>query len=509
MLKSSRTSDYGHIGRTLPVILFIIGLFLVLIPSSVVFVSCAFLSALVGVRALYLLVFKTGNLRLTWVLATGLLLGYGVGTFNTAAQLLAIGSTYFGHDLSSLCVALAVAVWVSALMYFAGSLAEAPVRLDIGMLQRYDQLFLWASLAIVALAYVTGGIGYMGADASAETHHESPLGAFSAILSPLLPGFTVLLPQKSKASRRSIYFWILLGVEFAALLPQGRRVLIYSVVVLFIALTLRGSRLRLASGKTMLLLITAVLALYVGNKLFYAMRYERTQSGRRVTLGLIDNVQGAFEIVLSGDERYAAAVQKNLRERTFVLGYFSDLLEASWRRQPLWGRVIVFDTRMAIPAFLDRNKEDVYSIGIEETLVNPEYGLVAKDEANSILTTGLADFGLIGCFAYPFLLCLIFSRLFQLSARWLSPPIRTIAFFSLVFLLLQTEFSTSAYIVTCRNLVLISTAFTLLEKLRNTLVGTAKRARGKAGAGSHPLTGSSNSIAWAPASGAIEIDPRE
>jgi hypothetical protein len=469
---TSKTSDFAQMGRALPLILSVAGVFLVLIPTNPVFVGGAFLSALVSMRALYVLVLKSGNLRFTWLLGTGLLLGYGLGTFNTAAQMLAAGetvATVTSHEQGALCTALAVCLWVSATLYFVGSLVEAPVKLDLSRLQGYDQIFLWASMAVVAAAFLTGGIGYMGADASDVTHHESPIGAFAALLSPILPGFTVLLRDKTKLIRRPIYFWLLLGIEFAALLPQGRRVLIYSAVLLFIAFTLRGTRLTLASGKTILLLLLAATTLYFGNKFFYAMRYQRVLSGHRASMGLISNLQGATEILLSGDSRYNDAVQKNLRERTLVLGYFSDLLDASWHREPLWGRATIFDIRMAVPAVLDPNKADVYDFGMEETIVNPEFGLKPVDQANSILTTGLADFGLIGCFVYPLFISAILSVLFRLSARWLPTPVVVVFFFAMTSLVLQTEFTTATYVVACRNVAVVAAGFVLLGKLRNAL----------------------------------------
>jgi hypothetical protein len=470
---SFTSSDRAEIGRTLPLLLFITGVFLVLIPTNTVFVAAAFLAGLISIRALYLLVFRPGNFRFTWLLGTGLLLGYGLGTFNSAGQLLASGATVaasIGRDDAALCVALAVCVWVSATLYFVGSLLEAPVKLDLSGLQSYDLIFLWAAMAIVAAAYLTGGIGYMGAEASDVTHHESPLGAFASLMSPVLPSLTVLLRNKSKLLKRSVAFWMVLGMEFAALFPQGRRVLIYSAVVLFVALTISGTRFKLASGKTILTLLLAVGTLYLGNKIFYAMRYERAHSGRRSSIDLISNVQGAIEIVLSGDSRYNAAVGKNLRERTLVLKYFSDILDASWHREPLWGRATIFDLRVAIPSVLDPNKADILApYGMEETLVNPAFGLKPIDEANTILTTGLADFSLVGCFVYPFLVCALFSALYRFSTRWLPPPIVVVVFFAMTFLMLQADVTTANYVISCRNLAAISAGFVLLGKLRNTL----------------------------------------
>lgn len=460
-----------HISRTLPLILLLLSTVLVLIPTNRVLVGCAFVSSLVCVRALFIIVLRPGHLRLTWLLATGLLLGYGLGTFNTSLRMLVDGFTLSQatpHREDALCIALAVSMAVSAVLYFVGSLVDPPVRLNWSALSSSDQIFLWASLAITAIAYLTQGMGYMGVK-SDQQHKESIIGALASIVTPTLPAFTVLLVRKSKHTSVRFFIWMLLAMDFAALLPQGRRIMLYSVVVVFVALTLRGLRFTLANPRTIILLLVAGLTLYFGNKLFFAMRYQRNQAGRRANLSLTDNIQGAIRVLGSGDKRYDAQLQQNLRERTLVLGYFSDLLGASWRREPMWGKALLFDIREAVPSALDPNKDVIRNLGMEETVVNPQFGLQPKDEANSILTTGLADFGVLGCFLYPLVLSLALGALVRRAVSVLPAPVGTMFFFSLVFVSLQTEMTTSEYMIICRNWVILSVGFLLLAKLRDSL----------------------------------------
>ena len=351
---SPTTYEINQISHVFPLVLIPLAALLLLIPTNQVFVSSAFASAVVGLRALYLLVFRTGHLRLTWLLSTGLLLGYGLGTFNTAAQMLAAGLSVAkttGHEQGALCIALAVCLAVCGALYFIGWLADLPVRPDVRALRSTDQVFLWAGLAIVAIAYVTGGIGYGGANSS-EAHRVSALGALAGLLSPILPGLTVLLVRKSKTARRPLYFWMLLGIEFAALLPQGRRVMLYGAVVSFVALTLTGTQYTFTRLKTIFLLLIGGSALYCGNMFFYAMRYQRNHAGigQRTSLSLTDNMKDAFHILQNGDDRYDADLGRNLRERTYRQSFaaippiFSGRERGSM--QPMWGRAAIFNVEV-------------------------------------------------------------------------------------------------------------------------------------------------------------------
>jgi hypothetical protein len=473
--KRTRSASEDHqISQKLPLVLLLASALVLLIPNNATLFFSSFLASLVVVRILYLQVFRGARLRFMWILSTGLLLGYGLGTFNTSAQMMFEGwsvSRLTSHDETALCSGLAVSLAVCAAMYFIGSIIETPISLS-WKLQASDQILLWTGLLLVAVAYLTGGIGYMGAD-STEEHRVSPIAEFAMLFLPILPALTVLIIRRQFRGR-SLLLWVLLGIEYVALLPQGRRALLYSMVLFLMALTFTGARIKLARSNTIFVLLAAGLTFYFGNKLFYAMRFERNQAGHKTAIGLIDNIKNAAGIVLSGDERYTASLNTNLRDRTLVLGYFSDLLAASWSHEPLWGRAALFNIRLSVPSVLDRNKFTVTDMGQEENFVNPEFGLKARDEANSIMTTGVADFGVVGCFAYPILISLSMAGLFRICTKRLPDAVRLFTFLSLAYVMLSTEVSTSAFFVTGRNLVIVGVGLVLLEKFPKSIIQPRK-----------------------------------
>lgn len=465
------TQHHLQISRIYPLLLFVVSLLLIAVPSNATFLVASLVAAIIGLRNLYLQALRPGNLRFTWLIATGLLLGYGLGSFNTASQVALEGWTISrssGRDENALCIALAVSLLVGSFLYFVGPLLEASVRLPWASIHqdRSNRILIWASLGMALAALVLGKIGFMGIQVQAG-EDESIIGALSAILTPVLPAYTVLCFKKNRQFAESLVFRILIGGEFALLLLQGRRVMIYSAVIFFLAHTLRGDRIRLARVRTIFLLIVAASALYFGSKLFYAMRYQRNLAGRRASVGLVENLRGGLASVQSGNDRLSASLGNNLRDRTFVLTYFSDLLDATWSRPLMWGRALLFNFRMAVPAFLDPNKDEVRVFGSEEVVVNPEFGLRVEDDANSILTTGLADFGLVGCFLYPLCCGLFISVFFRKLCTIVPTELAGFVFLSLTFLLIQVEVATIAYFAQMRNLVLICVIFWLVKSVAN------------------------------------------
>ena len=99
-------------------------------------------------------------------------------------------------------------------------------------------------------------------------------------------------------------------------------------------------------------------------------------------------------------------LKSNAAKRTFTIGFFSDLLNASQRSTPLLGRDMLYNMQLAVPSAISSSKFGISPYG-EEILANMQWGFSYRDEANSILTAGAADFGLLGDLAYPLILSLM------------------------------------------------------------------------------------------------------
>src|SRR5947209_194552 len=76
-----------ELGWLMPALLFVAGWVTYLLRTNAGFEIGTAIGTVVVVRSIYLLVVKCQEIRLTWAASCGLLLGYALGTLNTALQL--------------------------------------------------------------------------------------------------------------------------------------------------------------------------------------------------------------------------------------------------------------------------------------------------------------------------------------------------------------------------------------------------------------------------------------
>ena len=426
--------------------------------------------------AAYQLLFRLKRFRFSWMMATGLLLGYVVGTLNTVARLSSEGlsiARYFARPQSDLSIAIAVSMTVPAALFWMGALIEKPIRIDIERLESFDLLMVWSGVAVVMAAFLTGNMGFMGV-VSSEERRVTAIGSIAGALAPVLPALTVLLLPKCKTQFSRVISWLALAGTVTALVPQGRRSLLYGIILALLALNLRSS----SPVKIRRILLVALLAapvLYLGNSFFYAMRFSNTQAGGSSSnkIGLDQLSSRALQLMRGGrNTNLDYQVQRNLRDRTFIMRYFSDVLAASWSHQLLYGKALTYCIETAIPSAFSPDKSKVRDIGMEENLTNPQFGLPVRDEANSILTTGATDFGIVGVFVYPVAMSLLLSLFLQIATGPMPSIImgrtpealKAVAFLSIGAVILQAELSTSADFVTCRNILILFIPVVFLHK---------------------------------------------
>jgi hypothetical protein len=439
-------------------------------PVNAVFIGAAATGSAVAVAAIYILIYRMKQFRISWILADGLLLGYSVGTLNTSMRLALEGSTaaiQFARPQEQLSVALAASLLVSAVLFFVGSAAERPIRLDTLSVRRSDLRFVWLGLGVELAAFATGGIGYMGTVADSQ-NHVTMLGEIAGVWGPALPAVTVFFFPRCRRGLSRAACWLLLAAAFLCLIPQGRRVLLYAVLLTFFASGVSAGK-RLSFWKHVPWILAAAPLLYVGNIVFYAMRVSSWQAGSAKLSVTELSTRAAGILRVGKDTAFDQKVDENLRDRTFVLRYFSDLLAASWTHQPLFGRDLLFSVRMAVPSILYPDKDSVRAIGMEENLVNPEFGLYAADEANSIITTGVSDFGAVGIFVYPVALSLLISAFNRSLGRHLPQVVRAIAVFTVVGVIWRTEIGFSGYLILCRDLIVLSIPLGFLKMWEKTV----------------------------------------
>jgi hypothetical protein len=259
-------------------------------------------------------------------------------------------------------------------------------------------------------------------------------------------------------------FYGLLLVEMAVLLPSGRRMIIYALLAAIWAFSLTGVAWRTPLWKKALALAICGIGFYGANMVFYSMRHVAQENGaakemgaRDMTLGEI--VSGAITFMREGrSSEFDEAVAENLRDRTFVLMYFSDLVAASKTHTPLHGGLLSFAVQMATPSSiysLFGSKDAVIALGMEEIVANPAFGLKAQDEANSYLTGGVSDFGIPGIFIYPIALAFLINFGVRFGMSHAPQVMQCLVMLMFISALFQTEWAVTGIVVFIRNIIIL------------------------------------------------------
>ncbi|MGH9607928.1 MAG: hypothetical protein ACRD3N_19750 [Terracidiphilus sp.] len=449
--------------------LILMGLLLLGNQSDVVIFLCCGVGAGAGIYILYLFIRRIYSIRLTWLLASSLLIGYAGGC---VATLLANGLSgnyeifaVFGIPSGYAGYALALVNFSCALL-LAGGFFENPVLGDTHIVRaswKFER-FLWAMLGVIAVAYFLGELTYEGATVQTGTQKVSILGSVSASISPILPALAVIGLLQSRGLRRVRYALILL-LSFIALLPSGRRVVIYAAVLcLFSAFWLSGWKVNLTSMQKILLTAFLAVVFIISNISLMAVRMASDMMGGASGGGSTELSMSAilpivFNEVINDPQAIRQQLSENYEERPLYLEEYLALLGRGGQTpSPLWGRDVALGFRLVIPDLLykalGQSKAAVREIGTEEDLANEHFGLYDSDDANSILTSGIIDFGLVGVMLYPLLLCVAYRWIFSFLRAWVDEEGLLLAVLYILFVFLQTEAAVSSYIIWARDLII-------------------------------------------------------
>jgi len=211
------------------------------------------------------------------------------------------------------------------------------------------------------------------------------------------------------------------------------------VLISFLALTLRGFKLQLRKFKTIATLVISVTCVYAGMTFFQAMRYSQQGSGNN-KLAFSETSGRALNLLTQGDDaRFTLGLTENLRDRTFIIGYLSELLAATSTHAPLYGEDALLCLKLSIPSVLYPNKSAALDVGAEEVIANPQFGLPVDDEANSLLTSGVSDLGVIGAFMYPVLISLVASVFLRALSKRVPEIVKLVIVLMFATVMIQSE----------------------------------------------------------------------
>ena len=464
-----------QIGLWLPIILVCTAVLLLVLPSDRMFLAGSTIGGAAAVFTTGILILREKAARIFWLTGASVLLGYSLGSFNTAIRLFSEGfsvSATSGSTPTELCSALAISLLVSALLFSIGTL-EPRITINPNRITNSDQRFVWIGLVPVAVAFASGTLVFRGITVS-DSGQISALGSIAETLIEILPALTVFLYGKAGSKNQKLLLIVAGLAEFLVATSQTRRMLIYCVLISFLALTLRGFKLQLLRWKTIATLVITVTCVYMGMTFFQAMRFSQQGSGNN-KLAFSETSGRALNLLTQGDDaRFMQSLTENLRDRTFIIGYLSNLIAASATHAPLYGEDALLCLKLSIPSVLYPDKSAI-DVRAEEVIANPQFGLPVDDDANSLLTSGVSDFGVIGAFMYPVFISLVASVFLRIVSKRVPEIVKLIIVLMFANVMIQSEKGLLDYFDLLRQTIIFALLCWPIAKLarrRSQLRGT-------------------------------------
>lgn len=443
-------------------------LLLLAIPdSAIAFFVISLAMSLIAGNNIFKYIKSPSNVCLFDFFATAILLAYALSTLTTQINIYLLKSVnvaqYFHLNQSSLSIALAGISFASAVLIGLSRLLPTPVRLPSFSRQQLNEgLFVIFLVALASIYCIKTGLmafqGLMFTDAT-----QTSISPFASMVSfALAPAGVVAMFMASSRYEVSQFqrwfLYVLAATLWLITFTQGRRLLVYLALLylIFYAFDAAG---RFVWKKKLIFSVFVGCIAYFGIKLFFAFRVAGWESpGAQDPMQLMHSAIN----ILSNPSKYDYdyLLSETSLERPFVIKYFSQIIDHIPFDKWLSGEAVVATLLFSMPSALIGLK----TLAIDEDLIHPRIGLPVIDEANTILTTGFADFGWLGMVFYPIIVLLILKGLIFLVRKsgvmWLDYFVQ----FGVLFLLLNVESSMSAYWSFIRS-TLIILAIALVAKL--------------------------------------------
>jgi hypothetical protein len=448
-----------------PLLLSITGVLAWMMPTDTMLFVSSSIAGIVGVYTLWTLAIRRGPIRFSHLVCLANTVGYGAGAMNSWLSIHR-GSmdlaAFFGKDTNAVTHAMAAILFSSGLLYSLGEIYETPLFGDDFRLA-FDSrmsILIFFGTALMAVGYKMGVFGYMGLSSSGG--HESLVGSLISWLYPPLFAVTVTASLNWRGRLMRWLFGMIALIQFVMIIPTGRRNLLYSILLALIATRFGSYRPKWSLPRKAIYAILLTGVLSVGATAFYYLRYAAFSAHRSVTIG--ERLELALQIYESGNtSKVNQSLQDNLQKRTFVLGYLSDLLEASGRMTPAMGANAIHEFEITIPSAFWSNKSSI--LYQEETVANMQFHFSFVDEANSTLTAGALDFGLWGIILYPIVLCGLLRAFSGMVGFVLPTMASSFVILALIFNSLMTEVGLWLHLVAIRDGLIFSFILWALSKL--------------------------------------------
>jgi|SRR5271155_1059224 len=423
-----------------PLLLLSVGLITWMIPTDPMLLLSSQVGSSVGLYTLWGIAIRRGPIRFSHLICISNTVGYCLGVVNSWLTIQRGDLTlaaYFHRDPEAVSHAMAAVLISSGILYALGEIFETPIfgQNFLLPLDNRAALFVPLGTALVIVGYITGQLGYMGATAAANGGHMSILGGALGWLFPTLFAFTcICILEWPKGMMRRI-FAVMLAIQFLLIVPMGRRNLVYFVLLGVIATRFSSFKPKWSFPRKAVYAAIVLVVVGVGATAFYYLRYASYGKHR---VSLVDRISLAWTLFESGNTTKAnESLKSNLQKRTFVLGFVSDLLDASFRIEPAEGRNALHEFQLVIPSALWADKSTF--LYTEESVANTTYGFNYKDEANSLYSAGAIDFGIWGMIIYPIVISALFRLMAEIMRVNMPEVVATLVVLFLAYNALLTE----------------------------------------------------------------------
>jgi hypothetical protein len=242
--------------------------------------------------------------------------------------------------------------------------------------------------------------------------------------------------------------------------PIGRRVVGYSLLVsAYAAVRLSGKHFRVSLGRKVLVGTAGLIVAAVASFVFLGIRMatDQMESGNHPISTILDT---ATHTSFTDKQSLAIALTENVASRPMLLTqYLSLLSKGGDTPAPMRGQDALWSIKNTVPDVLysafGSSKDNVRLVGSEEGLANEHFGLPVFDDANSLFTGGLIDFGLLGLIAYPLIACFIARGFFFVVSCTLNSEGQLVLLLPMLWFFLTAEIELAGYFTELRDLIIL------------------------------------------------------
>ncbi len=430
-----------------------------------IFDTLVVLSGLAGLLAFAFCITHPANIKTYDLLGMALAIAYGTGSLNSVVSY-ALDNKDLLTDLSvteywltrTLGFSTAAAGFLHIVGRFDSNGYTFP-KFDSIDLQSKRALWLVGITASVAVVFIaTGHIGFMGGLAAVQGSVQvSPSAAIALDLMLPVGALALFLGLKDEQHNRKIIF---ISLALMLLFPQfglGRRIFVFSLLIYLMAALLARRPKQILSVRNFVILAGVVMLIQVATTGFFTLRLAKIALNRENgTPSIVQLIPKAVSIYEDRDRLHLAEqIHENVSSRTFVLEYLALLSTRASQIEPTYGMDLARALVMATPSILYPSKYKNPLFEAEEDLLNPHFRLPVWDAANSVLTDSVGDFGEIGFFILPVIICFIFSMILRLT-YYVAPPVAgLLVSFLICKTLLSVEDEVTAYFISFRSIFII------------------------------------------------------